>query len=131
MQVKRVYLVHITQLEPRRLDLETVWVLDSESRSIYKAQVDRSTDSQDTTEMILRIRYVLPSIGPGFISAMCSVGSFCNTLRKQCIDSCHNLATWRGVNGNLYCVNGQVYVVSIGSFELCQWATASCAYGQQ
>ena len=56
-----MYLVHITQLEPRRLDLETVWVLDGESRSIYKAQVDRSTDSQDPTEMILRIRFVLPS----------------------------------------------------------------------
>lgn len=50
--------MHITQLEPRIVDLETVWVLDGERRSIYKAQVDRSTDSQDPTEMILRIRYV-------------------------------------------------------------------------
>ena len=58
VKVKRVYLVHITQLEPRRLDLETVWVLDGETRSIYKAQVDRNTDSQDPAEMILRIRYV-------------------------------------------------------------------------
>lgn len=53
-----MYLVHISQLEPRRLDLETVWVLDGGSRSIYQAQVDRNTDSQDPTETILRIRCV-------------------------------------------------------------------------
>lgn len=64
VKVKRVYLVHITQLEPRRLDLETVWVLDGETRSIYKAQVDRNTDSQDPAEMILRIRYVLLRLKP-------------------------------------------------------------------
>lgn len=64
VKVKRVYLVHINQLEPRRLDLETVWVLDGESRSIYKAQVDRNTDSQDPAEMILRIRYVLLRLQP-------------------------------------------------------------------
>lgn len=56
-----VYLVHVTQhvpgtQEPMRLDLTNVWVLDAASRSIYKAVVDRLTDTQDPAEMMLRIR---------------------------------------------------------------------------
>lgn len=56
LQTKKVFLVHTMQLEPRRLDLFNVWVLDSESRSIYKAQVDRITETEDPAEMMLRIQ---------------------------------------------------------------------------
>lgn len=51
-----VYLIHVTQHEPRRLDLTNVWVLHAASRSIYKAAVDMRTESQDPAEMVLRIR---------------------------------------------------------------------------
>ena len=51
-----VYLIHVTQPEPRRLDLTNVWVLDAASRSMFKAVVDRLTETQDPAEMMLRIR---------------------------------------------------------------------------
>ncbi len=63
MQVKMVYLINVTQHEPRRLDLTNVWVLHAASRSIYKAAVDMRTETQDPAEMVLRIRcecHILP-----------------------------------------------------------------------
>ncbi len=51
-----VYLIHVTQHEPRRLDLTNVWILHAASRSIYKAAVDIRTETQDPAEMVLRIR---------------------------------------------------------------------------
>lgn len=54
--VKMVYLIHVTQHEPRRLDLTNVWTLHAASRSICKAAVDMRTETQDPAEMVLRIR---------------------------------------------------------------------------
>ncbi len=56
VQVKMVYLIHVAQHEPRRLDLTNVWILHAASRSIYKAAVDIRTETQDPAEMVLRIR---------------------------------------------------------------------------
>ncbi|KAL0027403.1 hypothetical protein WJX79_009223 [Trebouxia sp. C0005] len=54
--VKMVYLIHVAQHEPRRLDLTNVWILHAANRSIYKAVVDIRTETQDPAEMVLRIR---------------------------------------------------------------------------
>lgn len=56
VQVKMVYLIHVAQHEPRRLDLTNVWILHAANRSIYKAVVDIRTETQDPAEMVLRIR---------------------------------------------------------------------------
>ena len=56
VQVKMVYLIHVIQHEPRRLDLTNVWTLHAASRSICKAAVDMRTETQDPAEMVLRIR---------------------------------------------------------------------------
>jgi len=71
MQVKMVYLIHVTQHEPRRLDLTNVWVLHAASRSIYKAAVDMRTETQDPAEMVLRIRWD------------------CDTLFQHCLEPLH------------------------------------------
>lgn len=56
LQIKKVYLIQITEMVPRRLDLETVWMLDADSRSVQRAPVHKATQSNDPTELVLRIR---------------------------------------------------------------------------
>ena len=55
LQVKKVFLIRIAQQENYMLDLEHVWVLDDESRQVQVATVERHTDTQDPTEIMLRI----------------------------------------------------------------------------
>ena len=78
LQVKKVYLIQITELVPRRLDLETVWMLDAESRSVQKAEVERLTDLDDPTELVLRIRYSQDQMGVQVCSSgICVCGKVC------------------------------------------------------
>lgn len=83
-QVKKVYLIQITELVPRRLDLETVWMLDSESRSVQKAAVEQLTDLDDPTELVLRIRYT-------HVHTVCKSVFFeaCPLIQRCCPSACY------------------------------------------
>ena len=55
LQVRRVYLIEITDTQPHQLNLERVWVLDSDTRTLARAQVEHRAKLDDPREWTLRI----------------------------------------------------------------------------
>ena len=55
LQVRKVYLIEITDTQPHQLNLERVWVLDSDTRTLARAQVEHRAKQDDPREWTLRI----------------------------------------------------------------------------
>eukprot|EP00891_Asterochloris_glomerata_P007275 jgi/Astpho2/7275/fgenesh1_pg.00113_%23_81_t len=53
--VRKVYLVEITDTQPHQLNLKRVWVLDSDTRTLARAQVEHRAKLDDPREWTLRI----------------------------------------------------------------------------